>query len=117
MDYIINDTLDQYVIFQLQPKNVYYINNKIEEEIINYMTDHIPDKLSNTLMQQLRLVYNEEYVAEFIASRIYMAVLNYVIEYNVNNSPEKNDKNAVGIVCSNRICDLLQEDRLTCLRR
>ena len=92
LDYIISSTLDQYVIFNLQPKDIYYINNKVEQDILNYMSEHIPEKISDTLMQQLRLIYNENYVAEFIGNRIYMSVLNYVIDYNVNNSPEQNDK-------------------------
>jgi len=98
LDYIINECIDQYTIFNLQPKNIYYINNKIETELLNYVSERIPLRISMLLMQQLRLVYNEDYVAEFIGSRIYMAVLNFVLEYNVNNNPDQNAKKATDAV-------------------
>lgn len=102
LDYIINEALDQYVIFQLQPKNIYYINSKIETEIIEFLTDKVPDRISFKLMQQLELIYNRNFIPEFIGSRIYMIVLNYVLDYNINNSPDDNTKNATDALKKNK---------------
>ena len=102
LDYIINETLDQYVIFNLQPKNIYYINSKIETDIVAFLSDKVPDRISSTLMQQLELIYNRDYIGEFIGSRIYMIVLNYVLDYNIKNSPDENARNATNAVQKNK---------------
>lgn len=102
LDYIINEALDQYVIFNIQPKNLYYINTKLETEIINYLSEKVPERLSSTLMDRLKLIYNNNYIGEFIGSRIYMIVLNYVLEYNVKNSPDDNAKNATNALIKNK---------------
>lgn len=87
LDYIINEALDEYNILYITPKQTYYINSKLETEIINYLTDEIPKRLSKTLITHLNFIYNESYVGTFIGMRIYMTVLNWVLEFNVTREP------------------------------
>lgn len=87
LDYIINEALDEYNILYITPKQTYYINSKLETEIINYLTDEIPKRLSKTLVTHLNFIYNESYVGTFIGMRIYMTVLNWVLEFNVTREP------------------------------
>ena len=75
LDYIIKETLDEY--------------NKIETEIINYLLEEIPKRLSKTLLTHLSFIYNSDYVGEFIGRHIYMIVLEYVLDYNITEAGEK----------------------------
>ena len=88
LDFIINEALDQIILYEIKPKNIYYINTKIENSIIDKLKEMVPDRISNNLMQNLQLVYSSDYIGKYIGERIYIIVLNYVLEYNVSNSPE-----------------------------
>ena len=90
LDYIINEALDEYQILYLAPKQVYYINSKLEKEILQYLTSEIPDRLSKVLITQLSFIYNSSYVGDFIAMRIYMTLLDWVLNYNINREPTMN---------------------------
>ena len=89
LDYIIKETLDEYILLQIKPKQIFYINNKIETEIINYLLEEIPKRLSKTLLTHLSFIYNSDYVGEFIGRHIYMIVLEYVLDYNITEAGEK----------------------------
>lgn len=98
LDYIIDEALTEYVLLNIKPKDIYYINSKIENEIVNYLKTEVPKRLSKTLITHLSFIYNNDYVGEFIGKHIYMTVLEYVLKYNqLNERPEalppiKNDK-------------------------
>ena len=93
LDYIIKEALDEYILLNIKPKEIYYINTKMENMIINYLSDEIPKRLSKTLITHLSFIYNNEYIGEFIGKHIYMIVLEYVLDYNMNSAPEtKNNK-------------------------
>ena len=89
LDYIIKETLDEYILLQIKPKQIFYINNKIETEIINYLLEEIPKRLSKTLITHLSFIYNNDYIGEFIGRHIYMIVLEYVLNYNMSESDKK----------------------------
>jgi len=93
LDYIIKEALDEYILLNIKPKEIYYINTKMENMIIDYLSDEIPKRLSKTLITHLSFIYNNEYIGEFIGKHIYMIVLEYVLDYNMNSAPEtKNNK-------------------------
>lgn len=88
LDYIISEALDEYVLLNIKPKNVYYINTKLENKMIDYLSEEVPKRISKTLLTHLSFIYNSDYVGEFIGKHIYMVVLNYVLSYNINNSDD-----------------------------
>ena len=93
LDYIIKEALDEYILLNIKPKEIYYINTKMENMIIDYLSDEIPKRLSKTLITHLSFIYNNEYIGEFIGKHIYMIVLEYVLDYNMNSAQEtKNNK-------------------------
>ena len=94
LDYIIKEILDEYILLYITPKNIYYINSKLEKEIMDYISNEAPKRISKVLVTQLSFIYNESYIGTFIGHRIYLTVLNYVLEYNVTKEP-------VGIESSN----------------
>lgn len=87
LDYIIKEILDEYTLLYITPKNIYYINSKLEKEIIDYISNEAPKRISKVLVTQLSFIYNESYIGTFIGHRIYLTVLNYVLEYNVTKEP------------------------------
>lgn len=88
LDYIINEALDEYNVLILAPKQIFYINSKIEKEIIDYLSEEIPKRISKVLMTHLTFIYNDSYIGTFIGRRIYMIVLNWVLEFNVLKEPQ-----------------------------
>lgn len=93
LDYIIKEALDEYIILNIKPKEIYYINTKLENAIIEYLSEEIPRRLSKTLITHLSFIYNNEYIGEFIGKHIYIIVLDYVLQYNMESAPEtKNNK-------------------------
>ena len=70
LDYIIKEALDEYIILNIKPKEIYYINTKLENAIIEYLSEEIPRRLSKTLITHLSFIYNNEYIGEFIGKHI-----------------------------------------------
>lgn len=99
LDYIIAEALDEYVLLELSPKNIYYINSKLEDTIITHLSEEIPKRLSKTLYTHLSFIYNNDYLGEFIGKRIYITVLNYVCNFNIQNDSKTT---AESMVTNNR---------------
>lgn len=90
LDYIINEALDEYVLLNIKPKDIYYINTALENQIIEHLSDEIPKRISKTLLTHLSFIYSNEYIGEFIGKHIYMTVFEYVLTYNMSETEEKN---------------------------
>lgn len=82
LDYIIDEALNTYEVLNIIPKDIPYINSNMEQEILDYLVDEVPGRISNTLYSTLSYIYSNEYIGEFIGTHIYMIVLNYVLNYN-----------------------------------
>lgn len=91
LDFIISECLEYYVTMYITPKNLYYINNNTETEIVNKLSEMVPSRISPTLYSQLSLIYDSNQIASVVGEKIYLKVLEYVIEFNVQND-HKNKK-------------------------
>ena len=60
----------------------------METKIIEELTNKVPERISETLMANLSKVYAYDYIGELIGRRIYMLILNYVLEFNLKNNPD-----------------------------
>lgn len=89
LDYIIDEAINTYVLFNIMPKNVYYINKNMEDEMVNNLMDSIPDRISQTLLTKLSYIYNESFVGKFLGEYIYMKITEFVIGYNTENGANK----------------------------
>ena len=85
LDFIITEALDEYALLELSPKHIYYINTKLEDTIITHLSEEVPKRLSKTLYTHLSFIYNSDYLGEYIGKRIYITVLNYVCNFNLQN--------------------------------
>ena len=92
LDFIIEECLDYYIAINLTPKQLYYISNHIEKEIIDYLGEVVPSRISPTLYSQLSLVYDSSQIGTVIGEKIYTKVLEYVIRFNVQNDSQQKNK-------------------------
>ena len=93
LDSIINDILEEYVVFEIKTKDITYISNSIEDKIRAYITEEITKRISVLLMKKLEYIYNSDYIGELIGKRIYMSVTDYSLRFNVENDSSQNNKN------------------------
>lgn len=85
LDNLIKSTLDEYKIFNLNIKNLDYITSKEEQEIIEYMQHEVPFRIPMILLKKLEYNINSEFIGTYIGTRIYMIVLDFVLEFNTTN--------------------------------
>ena len=90
LQYIIQQCLDYYHLFYIiaAPKEIYTINSAIQEQIIAYLTEEVPARISPILHDQLALIYSESSLGKVIGEFIYMVVQDFSI--NFNTEMEKN---------------------------
>ena len=84
-DNLIKSALDEYKIFNLNIKNLDYITSKEEQEIIEYMQHEVPSRIPMILLKKLECNINSEFIGTYIGTRIYMIVLDFVLEFNTAN--------------------------------
>ena len=84
LQYIIQQCLDYYHLFYIvaAPKEIYNINAKIQQEIIAYLTNEVPNRISPLLHNQLAMIYNESNLGKVIGEYIYMVVQDFSISFN-----------------------------------
>ena len=88
LDYIITEAIDNYELFRIRPKGVFYINSKIENELLETVSEQVSNRISKTLMVQLSFIYSNDYIGEFIGSHIHLMVTEYVVKFNTNSAIE-----------------------------
>lgn len=82
LDLIINESFNDYKIKELIPLNEGYINSKREEEIRTTLVAIVSRRISNAALDKLSLFYNIKNIADIMADKIYITVMNYVLENN-----------------------------------
>lgn len=92
LDFLINEALQTYIILEITPKQINYINSKLETEINEHIKNEIADQLSPTLYTQLSIIYDRNYIPKLIGTRIYMAVLNYTLSFNDPRQKNNNEE-------------------------
>ena len=92
LDYIIDEYLTYYITMYITPKNIYYITNPIETEIVKKLSETVPARISPTLYSQLSLIYDSNQIANVIGEKIYTKVLEFVLQFNIQNKNKKDDK-------------------------
>lgn len=94
LDYIIMEVLDNYELLHIQPKSVYYINGKLEQEVLDHVSAEVSRRISKTLKTQLAFIYNEGFIGDFIGTRIYLMTVDYVLQHNLEHAEETEQNNA-----------------------
>ena len=89
LDDLIKEILDEYVIFNITPKDVYYINTTMEKEIVDYVTLSVPERMSSLLLKKLELIYNYDYIGELIGHRSYFIIVDFILVFNTDKAKEE----------------------------
>ena len=82
LNIIIDESFTDYKIKSLLPLNEEFINNDREVEIRNGLVNLVTARISSAALDKLSLFYNIENIADILADKIYIIVMNYVMEHN-----------------------------------
>jgi len=85
IDFIIVEALNYYNIMNIASMQIPYISDRIQQELTDYLVNEVPSRVSPTLMKKLAMMYHPDYISKFIAERIYMTVMSFVLNYNQGN--------------------------------
>ena len=107
LDYIILEVLDAYELLHIQPKNVYYINGKLEQEVLNHVSSEVSKRVSKTLLTQLAFIYDESYIGTFIGTHVYFMTVDYVLTHNLEHADENETNKMPMAVQTTNIGDAL----------
>ena len=79
---IIDECFTDYKLLVLFPKNEAYLTEEREREIRQDLAAKVTERLSPMAIDKLSLRYNVANIGAIIADKIYIVVMNYVIEHN-----------------------------------
>ena len=82
LDLIIQESFTDYQVKYLAPMNEGFINEEREAAIRKDLVQMVSLRISNAALDKLSLFYNIKNIADIIADKIYIFVMNYVTEHN-----------------------------------
>lgn len=82
LDLIIQESFTDYQVKYLAPMNEGFINEEREAAIRKDLVQMVSLRISNAALDKLSLFYNIKNIADIIADKIYICVMNYVTEHN-----------------------------------
>lgn len=89
LDAIIKECIEEYIILNPMNSNTTYITTAMEKEIIDFVSTNTSERISPMLIKKLGYKYNEEFIPGLIGSRVYLAVMDYVLSVNIGSSDKK----------------------------
>lgn len=82
LDKIIEESFSEYIVLNVEYKDIEYVDNKLEKEITTNVSHLVAERLSKTLINKISLVYNIDNLPKLIAEKVYLHTLNYTINKN-----------------------------------
>lgn len=82
LDLIIQESFTDYQVKYLAPMNEGFITEEREAAIRKDLVQMVSLRISNAALDKLSLFYNIKNIADIIADKIYICVMNYVTEHN-----------------------------------
>lgn len=79
---IILESFSDYQIIALATRDEGFINDAREMEIRTDLVAKVSERLSDATLDKLSLYYNRENIANIAADKIYITVMNYVVDHN-----------------------------------
>lgn len=93
LEIIIKDCFDDYKIKELLPLDEQYINSEGEKKIRDGLVVMVTDRISRATLDKLSLFYNPANIGTIIGDKIYITVMNYVVEHNNTIMSQESNKN------------------------
>lgn len=89
LDSIILDCLNQYDILNIAYRSdIVYINDALEASIRTDVAEMVSKRLTDHFIAKLSLIYNQSAITDIVGKRIYLAVMNYRLEFNKGKTPQ-----------------------------
>lgn len=82
LELIISESFRDYQVIHLVHLNEGYINNEREAQIRKELVNLVTNRISNATLDKLSLFYNLENIANILADKIYIIVMDYVVKHN-----------------------------------
>ena len=86
LEFIINDLIQQYTLLQIRSDNIFYIDKNTQNKMFEYVVENIYDRMSESLLMKLSLIYNKNNIGTIIGEYIYMSINDFILNYNLNSS-------------------------------
>ena len=84
LDNLIQEKISEYRVLKLENMDKLYINEKIQEQIFEYVLRKVMYQLSPIYIQKLSYIYNTDRLDDIITQKINLHILEYTIEINGN---------------------------------
>lgn len=82
LDLVITECFNDYRIKFLEPIEQGYITSEREIEIRSDLVRIVTGRISEATLDKLSLFYNINSIADILADKIYICVMNYVVDHN-----------------------------------
>lgn len=86
LNLIIQESFDDYKIKTLLPLEEGIINSTREDEIRKALISIVTSRISDAALNKLSLFYNINNIADILADKIYITVMDYVLNHNLEVS-------------------------------
>ena len=89
LDKMITDNFQLYRVMNLEYVDNLYINEKMQNEIFEYVVRKTISQISPTILTKLKFIYNEDALGDIVAEKTNILIMDYTIEVNGNYSGSK----------------------------
>lgn len=82
LDKMIIESADKYKVFNIEFKDVPYITDDIQKEMIRNILSDIFHSMSPYMKKKLYCIYDQKYIENIILEKVQVIVLDYTLEIN-----------------------------------
>jgi hypothetical protein len=82
LKWLIERYATRYQLYNLEAKEIVYINDEIENQWRTYVTENVTRAIPKSLKIQLSLIYNDDIMWEVVGEEIYDSITNLRLVYN-----------------------------------
>ena len=91
LKYIVDEAISDYMVYTIIPSRTNYINSNTEIEMIDKVSSAVQERIPDSLIESIAMIYNDDYVSTFIGNFTYMTIADYILNFNIENGNEKTE--------------------------
>ena len=82
LEFLIEDTFNEYIALNIEFRELAYITAEIEDIICREVSKQVVDKMSPVFFDKISLIYNKTHFSTLITNRVYLHTVNYSLSKN-----------------------------------
>lgn len=82
LEFLIEDTFNEYIALNIEFRELSYITAEIEDIIFRDVSKQVVDKMSPVFFDKISLIYNKAHFSTLITNRVYLHTINYSLSKN-----------------------------------